>query len=84
MNTISSKSAQDNFGRLLDDAQRGPVLITRHDRAVAVVVSRERFEELEAMEDAIWAARARVAAQGGFVGTEATAEFIERVLSADA
>ena len=84
MQSITSKNAQDHFGRLLDEVQREPVTITRHDRPVAVVVSRERFDELEALEDAMWAARARLAARGGFVGVEASAEFIERALSAEA
>ena len=84
MQSITSKSAQDHFGRLLDEVQREPVTITRHDRPVAVVVSRQRFEELEALEDAMWAARAREAAQSGALGIEATAEFIERTLNAEA
>lgn len=84
MQSITSKNAQDHFGRLLDEVQREPVTITRHDRPVAVVVSRQRFEELEALEDAIWAARARAAAQSGSVGVEATAEFIARTLNAEA
>ena len=84
MQSITSKNAQDHFGRLLDEVQREPVTITRHDRPVAVVVSRQRFEELEALEDAIWAARVRAAAQSGSVGVEATAEFIARTLNAEA
>jgi antitoxin Phd len=84
MTTITSKDAQNKFGQLIDAAQREPVVITRRDRRVAVVMSSERYEELEALEDAFWAARAREAAKSGFLGPEESMEFIQRMLNADA
>ena len=57
MTTITSRDAQNKFGQLIDAAQREPVVITRRDRRVPVVVSSERYEELEALEDALWTAR---------------------------
>ena len=84
MTTVTSKNAQNKFGSMLDTAQKEPVTITRHDRPVAVVVSPERYAELEALEDSVWALRARMAAQSGFIGTDETREFIERTLNADA
>ena len=83
MTRLTSKSAQNRFGSMLDAVQKEPVTITRHDRPVAVVLSPERYAELEALEDAVWAIRARMAAQGGFLGAEETREFIERTLNAD-
>ena len=83
MTTITSKDAQNRFGELIDTAQREPVVITRRKRRVAVVVSGERYDELEALEDALWAARAREAAKSGFAGPEESMKFIERMLSAD-
>jgi len=83
MTTITSKDAQNKFGQLIDAAQREPVVITRRDRRVAVVVSSERYEQLEALEDAIWAARAREAARSGFASPEESMEFIQRMLNAD-
>ena len=83
MITITSKDAQNKFGQLIDAAQREPVVITRRDRRVAVVVSSERYEELEALEDALWTARAREAAKSGFASPEESMEFIQRMLSAD-
>ncbi|MCX6376362.1 MAG: type II toxin-antitoxin system Phd/YefM family antitoxin [Armatimonadetes bacterium] len=84
MTTVTSKNAQNKFGAMLDTAQKEPVTITRHDRPVAVVVSPERYAELEALEDSVWALRARMATKSGFLGTEETREFIERTLNADA
>ena len=56
MLTNTSTEAQNNFGQLLDLAQREPVAITRHGRIVAYVISpaemelilreRERREEI--------------------------------------
>ena len=84
MGMLTSKDAQNKFGAMLDAAQKEPVTITRRDRPVAVVVSTERYAELEALEDSVWAARAREAAKTGLLGKEATAEFIKRTLDADA
>ena len=61
MTTITSKDAQNRFGELIDTAQREPVVITRRDRPIAVVISNEQYKRLEALEDALWAARARAA-----------------------
>ena len=45
MDTIAAADAKTNFGALLDRAQRGPVMISKNGRAVAVVMSAEAFEE---------------------------------------
>jgi len=83
MTTVKSKDAQNKFGSMLDAAQKEPVTITRHDRPVAVVMSPERYAELEALEDSVWAVRARMASEKGLIGEEETREFIERTLNAD-
>lgn len=80
---VSSKDAQSRFGELVDSAQKEPVVITRHGRVVAVVLSKEDYERFQAMEDAVWAERAREALKSGFVGPEETAAFIQRKLNAD-
>jgi prevent-host-death family protein len=43
--TIAAADAKTNFGALLDKAQRGPVMISKNGRAVAVVMSAEAFEQ---------------------------------------
>ena len=45
MVTVTSAEAQNKFGQLLDTAQREPVLITRHGRHVAFLVSSQDMEE---------------------------------------
>lgn len=44
--TISANEAKARFGQLLDTARREPVVIEKHGRAVAVVISIEDYEEL--------------------------------------
>jgi antitoxin Phd len=45
MEYITSKDAQNNFGSLLDRAQRTPVVIRRHKRDCVVVMSMADFEK---------------------------------------
>lgn len=44
MQTMTANQAKQNFGELLDKAQRGPVAITRHGRRVAVFLSGEDYD----------------------------------------
>lgn len=84
MMTMTSKEAKNKFGTLLDDAQtKGPVAVTRNNRRAVVVVSADRYEQLEALEDEVLCARARAAVENGFAGVEKTAAFIREALSAE-
>jgi prevent-host-death family protein len=47
MRNIAAREAKTHFGELLDTAQREPVTIEKHGRAVAVVMSTVQFQELE-------------------------------------
>jgi len=46
MPTITSAQAQNHFGHLLEIAQREPVVITRHGRPAAVIVSSAEMADL--------------------------------------
>jgi len=46
MQNISAHDAKARFGQLLDTARREPVVIEHHGRAVAVVLSKEEYDEL--------------------------------------
>lgn len=50
MRTMAALEAKNRFGELLDTAQREPVIIEKHGRAVAVMVSAEEYKELEALK----------------------------------
>lgn len=46
MAVVSATHAKQNFAAVIDQAQREPVRIRRHDRDVAVLISTEEFETL--------------------------------------
>lgn len=46
MRTMSSVEAQNNFGTLIDTAQREPVTITRRGRPVAFLLSPQEYDAL--------------------------------------
>jgi prevent-host-death family protein len=46
MPTVSATHAKQNFAAMLDQSQREPVRIQRHDRDVAVLVSAEEFQRM--------------------------------------
>ncbi len=51
MITKTSAEAQNRFGQLLDTVQREPVVITRHGRPAAYVVSPRDMEEILAEKE---------------------------------
>ena len=46
MIAYSASEAKQNFAAMLDAAAREPVVIRRHDRDVAMVISPERYRKL--------------------------------------
>ncbi len=49
---MSSKDAQNNFGLLLDTAQRTPVVVQRHGRDCVAVLSMRDYEIWQQMKNA--------------------------------
>ncbi len=47
MRSMAAKEAKNHFGELLDTAQREPVMIEKHGRPVAVVMSIHDYNELK-------------------------------------
>jgi prevent-host-death family protein len=84
MVSLTSKEAKEKFGMLVDTARREPVTITKHSRPTVVVISTERYAELEALEDEIWAARAKKAEKKGYLDTEESEAIISEILNAEA
>ena len=73
---MSAAEVKNNFGKFLDMAQREPIVVTKHDRAVGIFVS------MQDIEDTIWAERAKAAASEGFIGVTESATFLESLLNA--
>ncbi len=49
MQTVSANEAKQSLGRILDAAQREPVVIQKHNRDVAVVISPKEYDRLRAI-----------------------------------
>ncbi|NOX42980.1 MAG: type II toxin-antitoxin system Phd/YefM family antitoxin [Gammaproteobacteria bacterium] len=47
MKAIAAKEAKNNFGELMDNAQREPITIERRGRAVAVIMSAKEYEKIK-------------------------------------
>jgi len=50
MQILSAKDAKYEFGRLIDLARAEPVAVTKHGRAVVVVIAVEEYERLKNIE----------------------------------
>jgi antitoxin Phd len=80
-NTMSASEAKNNFGELLEFARKNPVKIERNGRPVAVMLSAEEYERMEAMEDAWWAKQAEEASKEGFLGNKESESFLAEMLN---
>jgi prevent-host-death family protein len=78
---VKATEAKNRFGEVLDAARIEPVTIEKNGRPVAVLISSELFERLEALEDAWWAAEAKKAMEEGSLGTEASEAFLLEMLN---
>ncbi len=74
MKQVAAREAKNNFGRLLDASQSAPVLVTKKDRPVSVLMSVQQYERLRgvAWERLIQTMDAldEEAAEGGLTDTE--------------
>ncbi|MEN6356940.1 MAG: type II toxin-antitoxin system prevent-host-death family antitoxin [Armatimonadota bacterium] len=84
MVSLTSKEAKEKFGMLVDTARREPVTITKHNRPAVVVISSERYAELEALEDEIWITRAKKAEKRGYKSADESEAIISEILNAEA
>ncbi|MBD1574784.1 type II toxin-antitoxin system Phd/YefM family antitoxin [Vibrio sp. S17_S38] len=50
MNSLSANEAKTHFGDMLLKAQRAPVQINKNGKPVAVVISTEEYESIEALK----------------------------------
>ncbi len=87
MQNISARDAKARFGRMLDAARREPVTIEKHGRPVAVVLSKEEFDELETIKLERFRTMVQEGiddiARGNFVEVEAAAleRFVDDIMA---
>ncbi len=76
----TASNAKNNFGELIDAAQRSPVSIERRGRSVAFIISPS---DMERYEDAVLGARAvAVLKKGAFLGVKRSEAFLKTITHA--
>ena len=66
MKVLSSTEVRQNFSAVLSNIETEPVSISKQDKAIAVVMSQKRYNELKRLEDILYGKAAELAIQEGF------------------
>jgi len=67
MKTLTSTEARQNFSTVISGLKDNPVIISKQDKEVAVILSSERYKELKKLEDILYGKAAELAIKEGFV-----------------
>ncbi len=76
---------EHNFKAVLDEIKTHPVGVTESeesDEKVAVIISFDEYERMQAMEDYYWAEKAERAHKKGYIGKKASQQLIQDILNA--
>jgi prevent-host-death family protein len=80
MTTTTATDLKNRLGAYLDAALTEPVFVQKSGREIAVLVSRQHYAYLQALEDELWAMRAQLAEQSGYLGAEKTQQVLQELL----
>lgn len=80
MKTINAKEAQNNFGDLMNEVMKDPMVINKYGKPRAVLMSFEEYEKFAKFEDFYWLNRAQEAAEEGFLSAKESDTFITNIL----
>jgi len=83
MTTTTATELKNRLGAYLDTALTEPVFVQKSGRDVAVLMSRQHYTYLQALEEELWALRARLAEQSGYLGGEQTQQALHAMLHED-
>ena len=79
MTTFAASMARQEFSKLLDYAQKSPVTIQKKGRDVAILISIDDYEGLEAAEDALLALRAQQAEAEGLLSFKESRKLLDSI-----
>ncbi len=82
MLTLGAREAKNEFGRMLDAAQRENVLIEKKGRPVAVVLSIEEYQLLENSQDKLWEMLAKTSEIEGLISEKESEDFLKSLRNA--
>jgi prevent-host-death family protein len=79
MTMTTATDLKNRLGAYLDTALTEPVFVQKSGRDLAVLISRQHYAYLQALEDELWALRAQLAEQSGYVGVEQAQQLLEEL-----
>ncbi len=81
--TITATEAKQNFGEVIHKTLLSPICVEKNGKRIAVVMSLQEFERLQALEDGCWLFMAqRSLAEGGGLEEEESDRFLTEILNA--
>jgi prevent-host-death family protein len=84
MEYVSSGEMRRKFAEILEEVILHPVVVRKHKRDVAVIMSAKKFAEMQSLEDAILGKMAQKAhQQGDYLSEEESANLIDKILNAE-
>ena len=78
MKTMTAVEAKTHFGKFLDNVQREPVVVTKKNRPVGVMLS------MQDIENTIWGELALKANNEGYLTNEESEEALDKYIDASA
>lgn len=69
---IAATEVKTRFGHYLGASLREPVAIEKNGQPIAVMLSKQEFDRLTALEDSYWLEKARSAEKQGYLSPEAS------------
>ena len=80
MTLTTATELKNHLGAYLDAALTAPVFVQKSGRDVAVLMSRQHYAYLQALEEELWALRAQLAEQSGYLGADTTQQVVQAML----
>jgi prevent-host-death family protein len=83
MATTTATDLKNHLVAYLDAALTEPVFVQKSGRDIAVLLSRQQYAYLQAVEDALWALRAQLTEQSEYLGADTTQQVLHEMLHED-
>jgi antitoxin Phd len=84
MLNVAATEIKQRLGQYMECALTEPVVIEKSGRPSVVMLSVAEYERLQAMDDAWWGERAKLAIEGDFSGVDETMRRLQERLNVEA
>jgi PHD/YefM family antitoxin component YafN of YafNO toxin-antitoxin module len=80
MKVLSSTEVRQNFSAILSAINVEPIIISKQDKEIAVVMSTQRYSELTRLEDILYGKAAELAIKEGFSPNKETQDLMSIIV----